>query len=69
VAEPTVQLDPQTEFDPDLVVVRLDQIGGAKFTEPPLLVVEVRSPSTALADLSRRWPRMNGSALLLGRES
>ena len=30
---------PQTEFDPDLVVVRMDQIGGAKFTEPPLLVV------------------------------
>ncbi len=28
----------------DLVVVRMDQIGGAKFTEPPLLVVEIRSP-------------------------
>jgi Uma2 family endonuclease len=54
VAEPAVQLDPQTEFDPDLVVVRMDQIGGAKFTEPPLLVVEVRSPSTALVDLSRK---------------
>jgi len=22
----------------------MDQIGGAKFTEPPLLVVEIRSP-------------------------
>jgi Uma2 family endonuclease len=47
-------LDPQTEFDPDLVVVRMDQIGGAKFTEPPLLVVEIRSPSTALIDLNRK---------------
>ena len=47
-------LGPQTEFDPDLVVVRMDQIGGAKFTEPPLLVVEIRSPSTALIDLNRK---------------
>jgi Uma2 family endonuclease len=54
LAEPAVQLGPQTEFDPDLVVVRLDQVGGAKFTAPPLLVVEVRSPSTALIDLSRK---------------
>jgi Uma2 family endonuclease len=54
VPEPAVELDPQTEFDPDLVVVRMDQIGGAKFTEPPLLVVEIRSPSTAMVDLSRK---------------
>jgi Uma2 family endonuclease len=54
VPEPAVELGPQTEFDPDLVVVRLDQIGGAKFTEPPLLVVEIRSPSTALVDLNRK---------------
>jgi Uma2 family endonuclease len=54
VAEPAVELGPQSELDPDLVVVRMDQVGGAKFTEPPLLVVEVRSPSTALVDLSRK---------------
>jgi Uma2 family endonuclease len=47
-------LGPQTEFDPDLVVVRMDQIGGAKFTEPPPLVAEIRSPSTALIDLNRK---------------
>ena len=47
-------LGPQTEFDPDLVVVRMDQVGGAKFTDPPLLVIEIRSPSTALIDLSRK---------------
>jgi Uma2 family endonuclease len=54
VPEPAVELGPQTEFDPDLVVVRINQIGGAKFTEPPLLVVEIRSPSTALVDLNRK---------------
>ena len=54
VPEPAVELGPQTEFDPDLVVVRVDQIGGAKFTEPPLLVIEIRSPSTALIDLNRK---------------
>jgi Uma2 family endonuclease len=54
VPEPAVMLGPQTEFDPGLVVVRMDQIGGAKFTKPPLLVVEIRSPSTALIDLNRK---------------
>ncbi len=34
------------------MVVSRDQLGGAKCTEPPLLVVEVRSPSTALVDLN-----------------
>jgi Uma2 family endonuclease len=53
VPEPAVQLGPQTEFDPDLVVVPLDQVGGTKFAEPPLLIVEIRSPSTALVDLNR----------------
>src|ERR1700722_4829494 len=54
VAEPAVQLDLRTEFDPDLVVVPLDEVGDAKFTAPPLLVVEIRSPSTALFDLNRK---------------
>ncbi len=54
VPEPAVELGPQTEFDPDLVVVGMDQIGGAKFTEPPLLIIEIRSPSTALVDLNRK---------------
>src|SRR3974390_2294021 len=53
VPQPAVELGPQTEFDPDLVVVRMDQVGGAKFTGPPLLVVEIRSPGTALIDLNR----------------
>ena len=52
--EPAVQLGPQTEFNPDLVVIPLNEVGGAKFTAPPLLAVEIRSPSTALIDLNRK---------------
>jgi Uma2 family endonuclease len=52
--EPAVQLDKRTEFDPDVVVVPLDQGSVAKLLAPPLLVVEVRSPSTALFDLNRK---------------
>jgi Uma2 family endonuclease len=54
VVEPALQLDARTEFDPDLVVVPLDEIGNAKFTAPPLLVVEIRSPSTAMFDLHQK---------------
>ena len=54
LAEPAVQLDAVTELVPDLVVVHTDDVGDAKFTAPPLLVVEVRSPSTALIDLNRK---------------
>lgn len=54
LAEPAVQLTPDTEFDPDVVVVRAEDVGGAKLTTPPLLVVELRSPRTALIDLNRK---------------
>ena len=50
VAEPALQISDDTEFDPDIVVVRLADVGGAKFWTPPLLVVELRSPSTAIVD-------------------
>jgi hypothetical protein len=36
----------KASFDPDLVTVRMDQTGGAKFTEPPLPVAEIRSSAT-----------------------
>ena len=52
--EPAVELGPQTEFDPDVVVISKRQVQGAKMTEPPLLAIEVRSPSTALVDLNRK---------------
>jgi Uma2 family endonuclease len=52
--EPAVQLTATTtEFAPDLVVVPVDEVGDAKFTRPPLLV-EIRSPSTAIIDLNRK---------------
>ena len=54
VVEPAIELERDSELAPDLVVVHLDEVGGAKFTTPPLLVVEVRSPSTALIDLNRK---------------
>jgi Uma2 family endonuclease len=54
VPEPALQLSAKTEFAPDLVVVPIDDVGDAKFTRPPLLVVEVRSPSTAIIDLNRK---------------
>jgi Uma2 family endonuclease len=54
VPEPAVMLSASTEFDPDVVVVPLDEMGGAKLTAPPLLVIEIRSPSTALIDLNRK---------------
>ena len=54
VPEPAVQVNARTELAPDIVVAREEQSHGMKFTEPPLLVVEVRSPSTALIDLNRK---------------
>ncbi len=54
VPEPALVLSPQTEFDPDVVVARLADLGGTKITRPPLLVVEIRSPSTGLFDLNAK---------------
>ena len=50
--EPALNLDETTELVPDIAVVPLSEVGGAKLAEPPVLVVEVRSPSTALIDLN-----------------
>ncbi len=54
LAEPALQLSDDTEFDPDVVVVRWEDVGAAKLTAPPLLAAEIRSPSTALIDLNRK---------------
>ncbi|MBO0823272.1 MAG: Uma2 family endonuclease, partial [Actinobacteria bacterium] len=54
IPEPAVMLSRLTEFDPDIVVIRRELLREAKVTEPPLLIVEVRSPSTALIDLNRK---------------
>jgi Uma2 family endonuclease len=52
ISEPAVQLSAKTEFDPDIVVIKRSELTAAKVTQPPLLVVEVRSPGTALIDLN-----------------
>ncbi len=50
-----VVLGPDTELQPDVLVVRRDSVRGAKkATTPPLLVVEVLSPSTRLLDLGSK---------------
>jgi Uma2 family endonuclease len=54
IPEPAVQLTRLTEFDPDIVVIRQERVRDVKLAEPPLLIVEVRSPSTALIDLNRK---------------
>jgi len=54
IPEPAVQLSATTEFDPDIAVIQREQVHAAKCTVPPPLVVEIRSPSTALIDLGRK---------------
>jgi Uma2 family endonuclease len=54
IPEPAVQLSDVTEFNPDIVVARLDEVVEKKCTEPPRLIVEIRSPSTAIVDLNRK---------------
>lgn len=54
IPEPAVQVSHSTEFDPDLVVIPQEQVGDVKITKPPLLIAEIRSPSTALIDLNQK---------------
>lgn len=54
VPEPAVLISADTEVAPDVTVVAREQLAGAKITEAPVLVAEVRSPSTALVDLNRK---------------
>jgi Uma2 family endonuclease len=43
-----------TELIPDLTVVRRAVLAEVRLTEPPLLAVEVRSPSTAVFDMNTK---------------
>ena len=45
-------VDDVTKFQPDVVVARRDDVGDQRLEATPLLVVEVLSPSTHLADLT-----------------
>ncbi len=60
VPEPAVMISADTEFDPDIIVIGLEHIGGMKITDPPLLAVEIRSRSTALIDLGKKKSAYEG---------
>ena len=45
-----VVFDPGTVLIPDVMVIRTEEVGGPNLTRPPLLVVEVASPSTRRTD-------------------
>ncbi len=45
---------PQTLFQPDLLVARRSDVGEKRLEKPPLLVVEVLSPSTRRVDLATK---------------
>ena len=53
-----VVVNQSTVLIPDLVVVTADQVGGPNLTKPPLLVVEVASPSTGCRRTG--WPIPTG---------
>ena len=54
VPGPGVRMSADTELIPDLVVARPEQLAGREITQPPLLAVEIQSPSTALFDLNTK---------------
>lgn len=54
VPGPGVRMSVDTELIPDLVVIRQDQLSAPRVTRPPLLAVEIQSPSTALFDLNTK---------------
>jgi Uma2 family endonuclease len=54
VPAPGVRMWADTELGPDLVVIRQDQLAGRRVTRPPLLTVEIQSPSSALFDLNTK---------------
>ncbi len=51
---PGMMVNVRTELIPDIVVVRKQDLRGPKLTGPPLLAVEVQSPSTKLFDLNQK---------------
>jgi Uma2 family endonuclease len=54
VPGPGLQMSDITELVPDLVVVHQTELEGKRLTAPPLLAVEIRSPSTALYDMNTK---------------
>jgi Uma2 family endonuclease len=54
VPGPGLRMSEVTELIPDLAVVRRAELSKRALTQPPLLVAEIRSPSTALFDLNTK---------------
>jgi Uma2 family endonuclease len=54
VQGPSVVLSRETQFEPDIAVISQAHVHDAKLTQPPLLIVEVRPPGTALVALDRK---------------
>jgi len=52
IAPFAVRLTADTEFQPDVLVTFFEDLTSKNLPVPPLLAVEVRSPSTALVDLN-----------------
>jgi len=50
VPAPGMRMSADTELIPDIVVIRQDQLAGRRVTRPPLLAVEIESPSSAFFD-------------------
>ncbi len=47
-----VRLEEATALEPDVVIARRTDLGGARLAGPPLLVAEILSPDSALRDLN-----------------
>lgn len=54
LAGPGVRMSHINELIPDLIVCETADLGGQRITKPPLLAVEIRSPSTALFDMNTK---------------
>lgn len=59
-----VVLARDTVLEPDVVVAPRDQLTGKRLDGPPLLAIEVLSPSTALIDLNTKYARLERAAAL-----
>lgn len=61
VAPFEVRLDDQTSLQPDVLVARLTDLAVERLPAPPLLAVEVASPSTRLIDRNLKRARLESA--------
>ena len=58
-----VRLGPRTSIEPDVVVARRTDVGPDRLDGPPLLAVEIASPSTRTIDLGRKMTLLAEAAM------